>query len=445
MTEITQITPTESQEILINKIKKFLTSDQKYFRVIGRAGSGKTTAIKLALEELLNKKQSGEFPHVVGIALSHKAKNVLADASIPYTRTFASAYGFKEVIRHNGERDFEPSKFNVEKPIGHLDIPVFVHDEVSQYSHKMLGIVLKETSMFSKVIFMGDSAQLPPIDAKMKVDEDSPVFSMELPEDCQHELTERVRQKKGNPILDLSDMIIEEIFGNQNLNRVIQEILKPKLCDGQGYLILPEIELNSKYIESENYLKNKMIAYRNNRIDYLNNATRDLIFPDTHESLIKGDLVFMTNNFKNDKPMFKLNNSDEYEVGEVNKMFIQNEHGPGVECYLGEIETNYYSSYIITPTEYGIDTYNNIVSQLQMDAKQNGFLWKDFYAFKSMFCEYTMGYAINVYRSQGSTYENVFLDLNDILTTGPLTSKRKLQSIYTALTRATDIVHFIKP
>lgn len=439
-----QITPTASQEVLIRKIKNFLESDHKYFRIIGRAGSGKTTAIKLALEDFLAKQKKG-YTACVGIALSHKAKNVLGN-SIDTTRTFASAYGYKEVIRQNGSRDFEPAKFHAEPPVGHMDIPIFVHDEVSQYSHKMLSIVLKETSMFSKVIFMGDNAQLPPIDSSMKPDEDSPVFTMELPEECQHELTERVRQKYGNPILDLSDMIIEEIFGSQNLNRVIQEILRPKLCDGQGYLILPEKDLFDTYIQTNDYLKNKVIAYRNKCIDSTNSSIRDIVFPDTFESLIKGDLVFMTNNFKSDSPRYKVQNSDEFVVKEVIKKHVNNNHGRPVECYFGEIDVPmYYESYIITPTEHGIDTYNKIVSKLTADAKQNGSLWKQLYSFKEMFCEYTMGYAINVYRSQGSTYDNVFLDLNDILNTGPLTPKRKLQSIYTALTRAQEIVYFIKP
>jgi hypothetical protein len=45
---------------------------------------------------------------------------------------------------------------------------------------------------------------------------------------------------------------------------------------------------------------------------------------------------------------------------------------------------------------------------------------------------------------RGSTYKNVFIDLIDILETGPLTPKRKLP-YFTAMTRATDIAHFIKP
>ena len=61
-------------------------------------------------------------------------------------------------------------------------------------THEMLKIIMKETSIFSKIILMGDQMQLPPIGDDMKYDEDSPVFYLDLPDNCSHTLTERVRQ-----------------------------------------------------------------------------------------------------------------------------------------------------------------------------------------------------------------------------------------------------------
>jgi exodeoxyribonuclease-5 len=439
MTEAQTIIPTKDQEVLIQKIEKFLKSDDKYFLLIGPAGSGKTTAIKLALEEQINKNQ------VMGITLAHKAKNVLQKASIPECRTFASAYAFKETILDDGTRVFAPNPFPVEPPVGHLDIPVFVHDEVSMYSESMKKIVFQKTSMFSKVIFMGDNAQLPPIDASMKVDADSPIFDLELPESCKHVLTERVRQKAGNPILDLSDIIREEIFGNQNINRVIMEILNPKIFDGKGYLCISEKDLYPQYIEKENFLYNKIIAFRNFRIEQMNKRIRSSVFPNETQKLVVDDLVFMTNNFKNEKPPFRLNNSEEFIIKEVVQDKILHQHGHPIETYFGRINDSFNDGYIITPTEKGITQYNKIVTDLKNYAKQNPKLWRQFYNFTDLFTDYTMGYAINTYRCQGSTYEDVYIDLNDILQTGPLTTKRKLQSIYTSLTRAKNIAYFIKP
>lgn len=438
---------TESQEIGVKKIEKFLKSDNKYFVLVGPAGSGKTTMIKHALEAYLNKPITNGIPNVIGICLSHKAKNVLSASSIPYTRTFASAYGFKEVIHNDGSRTFEPNKYPSEPPVGHLDIPIFVHDEISQYSESMKRIVFEKTSLFSKVIMMGDKAQLPPIDAKMKVDADSPIFEMELPESCKHTLTERIRQKKGNPILDLSDMIREEIFGSQNLNRIIAEILKPKLFDGTGYLILEKAKLYDKYVEQENYLMNKIISFRNFAVENTNTKIRDILFPGVHDKLVENDLVFMTNNFVGRTPQYyKMNNSDEYIIKEVGTQKIDVPHSPRIECCFGQIFTSYQQNgFIITPTNEGLVTYNKILGQLTSDAQKDRSLWKKKYEFTDFFCDYTMGYAINAYRCQGSTYENAFVDLMDILETGPLTPKRKLQTIYTAITRAKKIVYFIKP
>ena len=85
---------------------------------------------------------------------------------------------------------------------------------------------------------------------------------MDIPEHCRHTLTEPVRQKEGNPILELAYMIREEIFGNHNLNRVIMEILKPKIHESTGYLILPEANLFDTYIKTENEITEEELEFR---------------------------------------------------------------------------------------------------------------------------------------------------------------------------------------
>jgi len=445
---MSEVVLTNSQEQGMEKIIKFLKSDQRFFRLTGPPGSGKTFFIKHALQSYLKQEEESQQMMVVGICLSHKAKNVLHNASIKNCRTFASAYGFKEFHNDDGSRTFTTAISYEEPPIGHLDIPIFVHDEISQYSNEMKKIVFNKTSLFSKVILMGDMAQLPPIDPSMKPDEDSPMFFFELPDYCQHELTERVRQKVGNPILDLSDMIREEIFGNQDLNRIIQEILKPKLNDeGKGYLVLPKNYLYREYLKSPNFLYDKLIAFRKFKVHEMNMAIRKLIHPGVTQSLVTNDLVFMSNNFKNQELHYRLMNSDEYIINDVKTVMTTAPNcDKQIECYHGQIQMkNSYKAYVITPTEAAQELYNNTVRRLESNAKQNRSLWKHKFEFTDSFCDFTMGYSINAYKCQGSTYKNVFIDLVDILETGPLTPKRKLQTIFTAMTRATDIAYFIKP
>jgi ATP-dependent exoDNAse (exonuclease V) alpha subunit len=442
---------TKGQEIAIDKLHKFLDSDQKVFVLTGAGGTGKTFVIKHALARQIRddeKRNISDYNrNIIGITLSHKAKNVLIRASIPYSVTFASAYGFKEVINEDGSRDFKPAKHPETVPVGHLQIPIFVHDEVSQYSQYMLNTVLEKTSMFSKIIMMGDPAQLPPIDKNMEIDADSPVFTMDIPDSCKHELTELVRQDKMNPTVELLQILREEIKGAYNLNRVIGEILQPKIRDDKGYECIDQNKIFDEYIRLGSFIDTKIIAFRNFRITALNKEVRNRLFNYTPNSLVPGDLIFMTNTFVEENKRFTLKNSDEFFIESVDRVVIDSEHANNViECYVGRVKTESNNdAYVIAPTENGIEDYNNTVNMLVNFAKQNSFLWRNKYEFTDSFSEFTMGYAINAYRCQGSTYKNVFVDLLDILNTGPLTPKRKLQTIYTATSRATHKTYFIKP
>lgn len=447
------IKPTQSQQEGIDKIKKFLDSDESFFVLQGPAGSGKSTMIKLALEKLLNEKQTESSPSVYGITVAHQAKNVLKK-SIKYVGTFAKAYGYREKIDElTGERTFVPmdKKYLKEPPYGCLPIPVFVHDEVSMYSYKMLDIVKKNRSPFSKIIFMGDSAQLPPIDPSMQVDEDSPVFNLPVPDWCKHTLTERVRQKEGNPILDLSDIIREEIFGSQNIIKVITKIIDSKINNGCGYQTLDEKRLYDHYIKNSkgNYFDNKIIAFRNSAVNKFNTDIRNIIFNNPVENILEKDIICLTNNYMVDSGVigFKLENSMNFSVREVKKRKLYTDFVDfPIEVYYAYVDDieKHKNQYIITPTENGIHDYELAKNELLINAKSNPKEWKSFYEFQNCFAQFTMGYSVNAYRSQGSTYKNVYVDLIDILSVKPLTVKRKLQTIYTAITRPTDKVYFIK-
>lgn len=447
-----EITPNKSQEQAIEKLERFLKSDEKFFILVGPAGYGKTTTIKMALADLLSdSRQSGSFPNVYGVTVAHQAKNILAPSVKGKVATFAKAYGFKEVIDEiTGEREFvhQDKKYLDEEPIAYLSIPVFVHDEVSMYSHKMMKIVIDNLSPFSKIIFMGDNAQLPPIDKQMKVDEDSPIFNMPVPSWCKHTLDEPIRQKEGNPILDLGIIIREEIFGNKDILRVMKEIVNPRMIDGKGYDLINQSDLYNYYINKSqgDYLNNKLIAFRKNAVAIINNDIRNILFNNSPKTLIENDVVCLTNNFMVDNGVVKfyLENSQNFNIHEVVDFDFKTGYvNFSIPCHYGYLDKNKYK-HIVVPQVEGLPLYNLAQDELLRAAKLSGKEWKSYWNFRKLFTEITMGYAVNAYRSQGSTYKNVYLDLVDILDTKPLTVKRKLQTIYTGITRATDTVMFIQ-
>ena len=74
-------------------------------------------------------------------------------------------------------------------------------------------------------------------------------------------------------------------------------------------------------------------------------------------------------------------------------------------------------------------------TNLAHDAKANGKLWKKFWDHKDLFHDVKYAYALTTHRAQGSTYENVWVDYQDIL----LNRNRReaFQCLYVASSRPT--------
>lgn len=443
--------PTKSQKELMVKMEAFLKGSDRIFRLTGKPGVGKTTINKIVLSKYIEadkKNNSGNGINVAGITFAHKAKKVLGQY-IPNVFTFASAYGMKEVVDEDtGKRTFQIDKYisKIKVPVGRRNIPVFVHDEVSQYSEEMLKIVLENTSVFSKIIFIGDKAQLPPVDNN-KEDKDSPVFNIELPENCQHELTERVRQAEGNPILELSDIIREEIFGNQNIQRVLEALRKPTRKNGMGYDFLSYSELN-EHFKNNNLLDIVFLGYRKKKsINYYNPRIRNYLLNNPVDDIVPGDIVCMTDNFYVEEyggAYCKFHNADVLLIKEVSTKkdkIIVGGKSHYIDVFIADTDKG---DGFITPTRNGRVDFETILQNTYYKCKRGELKWNEYWNLKKIYCHWIYGYCLTVYKSQGSTYDRVYLDINDILLTGPLSPKRKLQAIYTAITRASKDVFVLR-
>jgi len=442
---------TNGQQIAIEKLEWFLTSSERIFRLTGRAGRGKTYVIGRALEKYLeidrnslsnSKRDDIATPNVMGIAMAHKAKNNLQETGrIPYVNTFAAAYGHREKFLDNGERVFVPIKDKMQYADCKKPIVVFVFDEFSMFSRKMVNLILKETTMFAKLIFMGDRGQLPPIIEAGEADygQDSPLFDMELPEKCSHELTENVRQTDGNPIMEMSDLVYDQIFKNpdwSDFNMILKYLSKDNLdSNGKGY---QRTNYNAFYDQyrsvSDNYLDTKVIAYRNRAIKLYNEQLRNYIHDSPTEIFIPKEIVYMNKTFYGKEEYggnYAFYNSSEYIIEAVNDGEIDGI--PVIYAFVGGNKP--------MPVLNGYTAQELFKHRVaEYTTKRD---WKGKYAFMDQFGDFSYGYALTAYRAQGSTYKNVFIDVNDIATLEVISIKRRLQSLYTAITRASDNVYFI--
>lgn len=472
-----EITFSPSQDKGVNKMQEWLKKpaskkiSDRVFLLTGKAGTGKTTIIKHALKDLIDddiantfKDDFGGFmsgfgtPNCSGVAMSHKAKNVLK-TSIPNVYTYASYFGLKIKYLQNGAIDFVKEKYKEHESLPcEMPIKVVVHDEISMYDINMLNTVLDETHPYTKIILMGDSGQLPPVNSD-GVDLDSPAFYLPLDESSRHHLEERVRQTEGNPIIEMSDVIYDEIFGSQDIMKVLKVFNKTKMENDIGYHSLNYREFLSDYKNaSELYLDTKVIAYKNTQVDIFNNSIRKYVHNNPEEMFIPTEIIYMNDSYthmakgeKNKKPRWICYNSDEYLIKSIAFDKLK-----GIHCYSVFIETKGHTHLpqnkevfirLVSEqgeAEYKKQSYFRKNAALTADYNEKGKKWRYYYELVNLFGNVSYGYCFTGYKAQGSTYKNVYIDVNDIITTGPITTKRKLQALYTAVTRASHKVTLLK-
>lgn len=479
-------TPTPSQGVALKKIESFMAQKIDYKNVnsrvmviIGPAGSGKTTIVKYGLKKYidadkhLNRNASSydlfSNPNVLGVAVAHQAKKNLRK-SIHICKTFASFFGLKEQHDEDGVRSFVKDENMIRYSLCKSALKAVVFDEVSMFDLDMVNLVLKETNPNMKIIFMGDDAQLPPINSVG--DEDSPVFTMFK---NIVELTEVVRQEESNPILQLATLIRKEIKGNQDLKLVLKAMMKDNLADNKGHRVIPYRNFLTDFKNiTTNHMEAKVIAYRRQTVSNYNIEIRNFIYYQESKIFIPGEILYMNDTYYHDEDQVKIetvqqmeyqagktsdtyycHNSTEYRIKEVR----YGEKIQGVAVYKIYIEIDednddfegIENPFLPVIANEGIAEYKRIFFHRERQAKQPGLdknarksKWKWFYSFKNAFASVSYGYSLTNHKAQGSGYKYIYIDINDILTVGPISTKRKLQAIYTAVTRATDLVTFLK-
>lgn len=437
----------------LEKLERFFRGPDRYFILSGKAGTGKTTLIRHAFKHLLKQDRENYEPshegnkkiyNVIGIAMSHKAKNNLnLQGGVPYVNTFASAYGHKEVYnKRTGARSFVPDREKMKFADCNRPYKLFIIDEVSMFNAQMVSLVINKTYGFSKILFLGDRGQLPPIlmDGEVDCGQDSPIWDLDIPGYCKHELVERVRQTEGNPIVDLSDLIYSEIFSKKPSVWSILDHIKEDgiMSNGNGFMSIDESDVYDMFrASSEDYMDTKIIAYTNRTVRDFNMYMRKFVHNNPTEQFIRDEIIYMNSTYygREDGINFVFHNSSEYLIRGIEKGEIE-----GIRVLYAELEESRWMPVVVG--QRGHMNYENYHNRLLEYANAKD--WKGYWGFKDRFGDFSYGYTLTAYKAQGSTYKNVYVCLGDIIGLMVLSDKRRLQSLYTAITRASHNVFFLK-
>jgi len=394
--------PNEGQQQAINQLKDFLRDkDKGFFLLSGSAGTGKTFCLRHIIQDCPKLK-------LLFTAPTNKAVRVLRQALTtpdytPDCRTIYSALGLRmeatgeiKELTKNEDGDIDLSTYDA----------VFV-DEASMVNHALVGYIRGARQADKvKFVFLGDPAQLPPVK-----EEESLVWKL-ADESCHLIKVERF----DNQILALATSLRGEV------DKFLPKFERTHDNDGEeGVWAIPQAEWLLRIKELAQMEKFSMpdsakaITWRNSNVEALNKFVRQSIFGvEATTTWLQTDRISLLGPAK-DLDNNTIGTTD--DEGTVLRAFIS-EHPVWREFKVWSLQImNDYNKRL---TLYALHAdsqaeFDKKCQDLAARAKVNRRLWRDFWDFKDSFHTVRHGYCLTAHRSQGSTYNSVFVDWRDIL------------------------------
>ena len=433
---------TKDQEQAINGIIDFIAAPFNPSRYIvgltGAGGTGKTFITKYIITHC---KYSNSV--IKCASPTHKACRVFSQAiGGKVVDTIQSTFGLRIDLRLE---DFDPMhpQFNPMAKPKLENIRLLLIDEASMLPAKLVTFVCNECKKLEiKIIFIGDTYQLAPVNEYKSI-----AF-----ERCYevYQLKEVVRQAANNPITSLLNLLRYDIEHHtyRFLSYLSQNIGVMNYNDiNEGFSICGKDSFKSlidNSFKDEAYTKNidmyRIIAYTNNSVSGWNNYIRNTIIRDSDKNIItKNDLIMSYETIVNEFMEIVINNSEEYIINDIVN-FVDDKYG--FKGFLVKFQL-IHGGTITRPLfvidhrdKYTIQKYHKILTELITSAKNaNGGTrvarWKEYYAFKKKYLlaaniidrngktlydrDIDYGFAISAHKSQGSTYDTVFVDVNNMV------------------------------
>jgi hypothetical protein len=433
---MTNVVLSQSQEKARGNFNLFLADkDAKYFILSGFAGSGKSFLVKYLIQSA--REEYDLMRHIVPdmpkwkflfSATTNKAAAVLEDLGgdeCEEGMTVFRALGFN--LRTNYKTGEQEIHMTARDNLQHN--MVLIVDEASMINPQLLNLIrekMNKTSYNVKVLFVGDAYQLPPVKHQV-----CPVFAVTgLDEDHPYVnfLSDIQRQAADSPIVSYAHTFRDNL---DDASKPWADV--PSCEDIVQYETQEEFDQAYQDAVIANPDQVKGLAWTNKRTGQMTNMVREALnMP--KGMLAEGEMV-VANRVVMDRRRKKV-------VCATDSTWVIER----IEAdYLGEFEGWQVTlrpagrTYVVDgkPRVFVPASWADVNKRLKELKKQKA--WREYYEINESMADLRANYAQTVHKSQGSTYAEVFIDVNDI--GGCNDWKTVARLMYVAITRARFKVH----
>ena len=430
---MTKLTLSESQDIAFKEILSSYENGKPNHLLTGFAGTGKTTLLQEVVRALFQR-----CARVAITAPTNKAVHVLERKMKEAGLLFASCLTIHQLLGLRPQNADQPEKElkQISKPmVGAFGVVII--DECSLLSSQLQRFINQYLNMHF-VLYVGDPAQLPPIN-----EDEAPCFKLKT----KSNLSTIIRQAESNPIIQAS------ISLREGLN---WDWCREKIFDQSGILpvswqyapdIMKDI-FTSQEFKKDNDLC-RYLTYTNQRAIAVNKQVRRWLYGETQTPFVINEPVITRKPIMTTGEKVAHSVNDEIVVADITRAA---DHVVNLPKRTGattlEEETHSLKVWEITFTSgvkclYPADPaqYNALSIRVESQARVNAKRWFDWHTqINDPIADLRHVYAMTIHSSQGSTFDHVFIDVPDCKRFAKSEPDTLRKLLYVAVTRPRYLV-----
>ena len=394
MAPVTDTPFTDDQQAAYDAVYDRLARGERYTGLRGYAGTGKTFLVSRLVEQLVE-----EDCTVTVCAPTHKAVQVLSeelgDAPVEM-QTLHSFLGLRLSPTEDGEYEL------VHDEGCDFTEGVVIVDEASMIGREEWQHI-EDTSGFVQWLFVGDPAQLPPVN-----EDPSPALDVPGPT-----LETIHRQAADNPILELATQIRTEADGRfgstfENGQGVAITRNRDEFLDS----VLRAFDTDAFQADATHA---RLLAYRNKTVRRYNREIRTARYGTDADRFVEREWLVATETwFHEGVP--RLTNSEEVRVKKATVDTFEADDQSEWKTWKLKVRTPgrglTRTAYVLHEDEF--ERYENALEKRREAATEDGSKWDRYYELRERFARVDYAYATTVHRAQGSTFDTVFVDHRDL-------------------------------